>query len=84
MAGLSGLESFQALYTDLEAIIEANLSEALLLRVGLQLDNLIGDFQGLLDQKARNDSSRQKLATGVYIPRKTWRYEANLRGKQGR
>jgi hypothetical protein len=68
MAGLGSLESFQALYTDLEAIVEANVSDALLSRVGLQFDNLIGDFQSLLDQKARNDTSRQKLATGLHIP----------------
>ena len=66
MAEPNSLESFQALYTDLEAIAEGNTLEPLLLRLGTQLDGLLGDFQAMLDQKARNDASRQKLATGLY------------------
>jgi nuclear pore complex protein Nup205 len=67
MAGSHSLESFQALYTDLAAITESNVSDALLFRVGVQLDEMLGDFQGLLDKKARNDASRQSLATGLHI-----------------
>jgi nuclear pore complex protein Nup205 len=70
MAGLNSLESFQALYTDLEAIAESNVSDNLLLRVGVQFDRLLGEFQNLLDKKARNDASRQRLATGLHILRK--------------
>jgi hypothetical protein len=67
MTDLSSLESFQALYTDLEAIAESNLSDALLLRVGAQFESLLSDFQNLLNQKARNDASRQRLGTGLYF-----------------
>jgi hypothetical protein len=80
MAGLGSLESFQALYTDLEAIVEANVSDALLSRVGSQFDSLIGDFQSLLDHKGRNDASRRKLATGLYTLGTTRCYKSDLRG----
>ncbi len=65
MEALNSLESFQALYIDLEAISPTTLSEPLLQRVGLQLDELLPDFQNLLDKKGRNDASRQSLATGT-------------------
>lgn len=64
MAQPQSHESFQALYADLEAISEPDVPEALLERVAFQLDNLLPDFQGLLDKNVKNPESRQSLATG--------------------
>ncbi|KAG9234772.1 nucleoporin Nup186/Nup192/Nup205 [Amylocarpus encephaloides] len=64
MAEMKSLESFQALYTDLETLSEGNLSDQLLERVGPQLDGLLEDFQRLLDKKPRNEESRKGLETG--------------------
>ena len=64
---MSELEGLQALYTDLLALSEARLSS--IDRLGAQLDAHIQEFRGLLDKKARNEQSRQKLASGK-LPRK--------------
>ena len=64
MAELQSLESFQALYIDLEAISGPRLSDPLLERVGIQVDELLDGFKALLDKKVRNEQSRQSLATG--------------------
>ena len=67
MTELSSLESLQALYTDLLALSESRLSS--LERLGAQLNAHIKDFKNLLDNKPRNEQSRQSLATGMR-PRK--------------
>lgn len=62
MEEFTDLESLQALYADLLAFSEHRLSS--IERLGAQLDMHMKDFQNLLDKKARNETSRKKLATG--------------------
>jgi len=68
MAELNSLESLQALYTDLLALSESRLSSVE--RLGAELDAHIQDFRNLLDNKPRNEKSRQSLATGMKDIRK--------------
>ncbi len=62
MTESTSLESLQALHADLLALSESRLLH--IERLGLQLEVHIRDFRGLLDQKSRNEQSRQKLTTG--------------------
>lgn len=63
MAELTSLESFQTLYTDLSALSDPE-APGLFERIAAQLENLLGDFKILLNKTARNEQSRQSLATG--------------------
>lgn len=56
-------ESLEALYADLLALSESRLSS--IERLGAQLDAHMQDFKNLLDKQAKNDKSRQSLATGT-------------------
>ncbi|KAF4634335.1 hypothetical protein G7Y89_g3782 [Cudoniella acicularis] len=64
MSEPNSLESFQALYTDLVALLHPGVPEPLLERTSAQLEVLLPDFRNLLDKAARNEQSRQSLATG--------------------
>jgi nuclear pore complex protein Nup205 len=62
MTDLTSLESLEALHADLLALSEERLSHVE--RLEIQLEAHIKDFRGLLDKKARNEQSRQKLSAG--------------------
>jgi nuclear pore complex protein Nup205 len=63
MAELNSLESLQALYSDLVALSEKQLSS--IERLAAELDAHRRDFKNLLDKKPRNEQSRKSLATGL-------------------
>ncbi|TVY84878.1 Nucleoporin [Lachnellula suecica] len=64
MADLNSSESLQALYADLVALSEAKLSN--IDRLYAQIDAHTSAFKSLLEKNARNEQSRQSLATGIY------------------
>ncbi|KUJ09923.1 uncharacterized protein LY89DRAFT_689819 [Mollisia scopiformis] len=80
MSDPTNLESLQALYADLLALSEARLTS--LERLETQLDAHVKDFQNLLDKKARNEQSRQTLATGK-LDFEGDQYSVNEEFKQG-
>ena len=59
----TSLETLPALHADLLAQSESRLSS--LERLEAQINAHINDFRNLLDKKARNEQSRQSLATGL-------------------
>ena len=63
MSELTGLESLQALHTDLLALSESRLQD--IQRLEAQLEAHIEDFRALLDKQSRNEASRKSLATGT-------------------
>jgi hypothetical protein len=65
MAELNSLESLQALYSDLVALSEKQLSS--IERLAAELDAHRRDFKNLLDKKPRNEQSRKSLATGLKL-----------------
>lgn len=60
----ASLESIQAVHADLLALSDSRLLN--IERLGDQLIAHVKEFRGLLDKRARNDQSRQKLGTGTY------------------
>ena len=65
MSDPNSLESLQALYVDLLAFSEGLVT---LDRLELQLGAHVQDLRNLLDKKARNEQSRQTLASGTASP----------------
>ncbi|KAF2762610.1 nuclear pore complex subunit [Pseudovirgaria hyperparasitica] len=75
MADASSLESLQDLHRDLQALSESRLP--VLDRLWLQLEARVDDFRNLLDQKRRDDGSRQKVVQDSSIVFDDGEYSVN-------
>jgi nuclear pore complex protein Nup205 len=65
MADELSLDAARALHQDLLAVSESRL--AAVEGLFLELESRIADFKRLLDKNPKNEQSRQKLASGMFL-----------------